>query len=396
MKVTFSQSPLATIGLEWELHLVDRQTHALTPAAAELIDLVGGGEDQPVRKEYLPCMIEIVSQPHARVADAIADLAEHLERLDEAGRDLGVALMGGGSHPFSRPADQAPFRTPRYDIVTERNQWWGRQMAICGTHVHLGVDDQNKVLPMTWTFARFYPYLLAVTASSPFWDGEDSGFASQRTMMFQQLPTNGLPYYFAEWDAFEAYIDDLVACDMITHVDELRWDVRPSPKFGTIENRIPDSATTLRELACEAALTQCLGAFFADSLDRGEEPDYLAPWLVRENKWRSARYGLDATIITPQPGRRTLPLREGLPALLDRLEPYAEQLDCAEELDFTHTILERGASYERQRRWAEATKGRDGNLDLAKVASILAEETITNTPAWYGMSETAETLTAVY
>ncbi|MDR1808049.1 MAG: glutamate--cysteine ligase, partial [Propionibacteriaceae bacterium] len=349
MNIAFTHSPQSTLGVEWELHLVDQATLELAPVAAELVALVGPDEGQPIRKEYLPCCIEVVSQPRRRVADAIADIAAHLDRLRPAAAELGVTLMGAGSHPFGDPAGTKPYPIPRYLEVAERNQWWGRQMTICGTHVHVGVSDRAKVLPMMWTYARFYPHILALTAASPFWYGEDTGYASQRTMMFQQLCTNGLPYYFSEWAEFEACVDDLVRCGIIEHVDELRWDVRPSPKFGTVENRIPDSAPTLAEIGCQAALTQCLGQYFSDSLDDGDSPDYLPPWLVRENKWRAARYGLEAEIITPQPGRLLLPLREAIERLVEHLMPYAETLDCVAELSFASELLRHGASYERQR-----------------------------------------------
>ncbi|MDR3070984.1 MAG: glutamate--cysteine ligase [Propionibacteriaceae bacterium] len=378
MKLDFTTSKASTVGIEWELNLVDLDTLELTPAAGRLLELVGGGEDQPIRKEYLQCMVEIVSGAHDTIGGAIADIETQFHRLQEAAACMNVGLMASGSHPFSHPAAQKPFSNPRYDIVTDKNQWWGRQMAICGTHVHVGIDSRDKALPITWIFARFYPYLLALSASSPFWDGVDSGYASQRTMMFQQLSTNGLPYRFADWAAFEDYIADLVACKMITNVNELRWDVRPSPRFGTVENRIPDSVPTLRELATQAALTQSLGEYLSRALDEGEAADYLAPWLVRENKWRTCRYGLDATIITPNQNERLLPLRDGLAQLIERLSPFAKNLGCYEELSFATEILARGASYERQRR-VFAANADDG---LLAVATSLLKETQTNTPDW--------------
>ncbi|MDR1833959.1 MAG: glutamate--cysteine ligase [Propionibacteriaceae bacterium] len=378
MEVSFTESKQSTVGIEWELNLVDLDTYELAPVAAELLELVGGGAGLPVRKEYLQCMVEIVSGAHETIAGAIADIAAQLARLQEAAATLNVGLMGSGSHPFSHPAKQVPFSNPRYDAVTEKNKWWGKQMTICGTHVHVGVANKDHVLPTTWTFARFYPYLLALSASSPYWDGEDSGYASQRTMMFQQLPTNGLPYRFHHWSQFEEYIDDLVECGMIAEVNELRWDVRPSPRFGTVENRIPDSVPTLKELAFLGALTQSLGEHFAQALSEGDTPDYLPPWLVRENKWRAARYGLDATIITPQEGSRLLTLRYGMGNLITFLMPFAQQLGCADELAFGRELLNNGASYERQRRIAGGT----GPEALHKVAKALVEETATNTPNW--------------
>ncbi|MDR1767196.1 MAG: glutamate--cysteine ligase [Propionibacteriaceae bacterium] len=374
MNVSFAASPQSSVGVEWELHLVDLDTLELTPAAAPLLERVRAVEGGPIRKEYLQCVIEIVSQPRQRVAEAIADIGEQLDLLREAAADLNVGLVGAGSHPFSHPMDQEPFHNQRYDVVTEHNQYWARQMAICGTHVHVGIAKRDDVLPVTWTYGRFYPYLLALSASSPFWDGIDTGYASQRTMLFQQLPTNGLPFKLKKWSQFEKLVEDQVQAGMISEVNELRWDVRPSPKFGTVENRIPDSAPTLKELACEAALTQSLGEYFARALAEGDTPDYLPPWLVRENKWRAARYGLDAEVITPNPDERILPLRHGLENLLNFLAPYADDLGCADELAVGHDIIARGAPYERQRAWV-----RDG-ADLREVARRMLQETAANTP----------------
>ncbi|MDR1791498.1 MAG: glutamate--cysteine ligase [Propionibacteriaceae bacterium] len=378
MDVVFGKSAQSSVGIEWELNLVDKQSLQLTPVAGKLLEAVGGGDGLPIRKDYLQCMIEIVSGAHATIGEAIADIETQFNRLVEAADAMGVVLMGSGSHPISHPAAQPPFRNPRYDVVTNKNQWWGRQVAICGTHVHVGVSKQEYVLPVTWTFARFYPYLLALSASSPFWDGTDTGYASQRTMIFQQLPTNGLPFRFDTWEAFEQMTQDLVDCEMITEVNELRWDVRPSPKFGTVENRIPDSVPTLKELGFLAALTQSLGEYFYQALNEGDTPDYLPPWLVRENKWRAARYGLDATVITPDPNQRLLPLRDAMGNLLNFLAPYAAQLGCTDELAFGHELLAKGASYERQRRLA----GRGGLPELRHVVHTLCMETLTNTPSW--------------
>ncbi|MCL2735987.1 MAG: glutamate--cysteine ligase [Propionibacteriaceae bacterium] len=378
MHIRFARSARSTVGIEWELHLVDKSTGELVPAAEKLIALTHGGDDKPIRKEYLPCAIEIVSRPRAIIAEAIADIRHHVDILMEAAESIGVALMGAGSHPFSRSATQTPFRTSRYDAVTHRNGWWGRQMAICGTHVHVGVADRSHVLPLAWSQALSYPFLLALSASSPFWEGEDSGFASQRTMMFQQLPTNGLPHRFDSWEEYENHVDDLVACGVITQVQEMRWDVRPSPNFGTVENRIPDSVPTVAELGFVAAATQCLSEDIERRLDDGHAPAQTPPWLIRENKWRVARHGLDATVIQPgESGVRTTPLREAMVRWLDALMPVADDLGCARELAFGYEMLTHGASYERQRRIA----ARSG---LRALVDAIAHETASGVPSWTG------------
>jgi carboxylate-amine ligase len=347
--IDFAPSAQSSVGIEWELALVDLVTGELVPAAEPLLEACGGGEDQPIRREYLKNMVELVSGVHTTVAGAVADLAGSLAQVQAAAAGLGVGLIGAGTHPFSRASEQQRFEGARYDVVAERNQYWGNQMAICGTHVHVGVDHRDKALPITNALARFYPYLLALSCASPYWEGEDTGYASQRTMLFQQLPTNGVPFPMRRWSEFEDYAEDLFDAGMISVPSEIRWDVRPSPKFGTVENRTADSVPTLAELGCLAALTQCIAEYVSRTYAHDQTYESLPPWLVRENKWRAARYGMDADVITPSASRRQVPLREGLAQWLERLMPIARDLGCVDELAFAATIAERGASYERQR-----------------------------------------------
>jgi carboxylate-amine ligase len=194
-------------------------------------------------------------------------------------------------------------------------------------------------------------------------------------MLFQQLPTNGLPYRMTQWSEFEAYATELQEVGMISVPGEIRWDVRPSPRFGTVENRTGDSVPTLAELGCLAALTQSLAEFIARDYEGDRVVEDLPPWLVKENKWRAARYGLDAEVITPDRPQRLRSLRDYLSEWLDRLAPVARDLGCEQELLFAHTLATRGASYERQRAAADAHGG-----DLRAVAALLVAETGAVTP----------------
>lgn len=251
MQITFAPSRQSSVGIEWELGLVDLTSGELAPAGPQIVAACQGGSQAPIRGEYLQTMVELTSGVHLRVADAVDDLAGHLAEVRAAAAELGIGLLGSGTHPFSIAAAQPLTPGPRYQRVAERNAYWGSQMAICGTHVHIGVDNKNKALPITASLARFYPYLLAISCSSPYWEGQDCGYASQRTMLFQQLATNGLPYPMQDWAAFEDYAEDLLRSGMISLPDEIRWDVRPSPKFGTVENRVADSVPTAGRTGCD-------------------------------------------------------------------------------------------------------------------------------------------------
>ena len=220
-------------------------------------------------------------------------------------------------------------------------------MLIWGVHVHVGIDSRDKVLPIISALLNHYPHLLALSASSPMWAGQETGYASTRAMMFQQLPTAGLPFQFERWSEFERFVADQKTTGIIDHLNEIRWDIRPSPHLGTIEVRICDGVSNRRELAGLVALTHCLIVDLSRRMDAGEELPQMAPWLVQENKWRAARYGMDAIIIENSACDERL-VTDDLTELLDRLAPIAEDLNCSAELASVADIVDRGASYQRQ------------------------------------------------
>ncbi|WP_298133559.1 YbdK family carboxylate-amine ligase [Micropruina sp.] len=347
MRFDFAPSGESTIGVEWELALVDAATLTLVPRAQQVLDAVDDPKSGPIRREYLTDMIELVTGVHHRVDEAMGDLTESMERVQQIlGAD--TRLLGAGAHPIDKAADSEPFDFWRYNVVKERNAYWGRQMAIFGTHIHVGIDHRDKALPITYGLARFSPYFIALSASSPFWEGEDSGYASQRTMIFQQLPTNGLPYPMDSWEEFEHYATELEDAGMISAPNEIRWDVRPST-FGTVENRVLDSVPTFAELGALTAFTQCLVEYMSRELDDGRAIARLPVWFMKENKWRAARYGLDTDVITPRVKDKLRSIREGIEDWLNRLEPIAAELGCPDELRFVAELMATGPSYLRQR-----------------------------------------------
>lgn len=372
MKLAFAASDPGTIGIEWEVALVDSTTLELTPAASRVLEAVADPKTGPIRREYLTSMVELVTGVHTRVADAVAELGDLLGQLRGLLGD-DVVPIGAGTHPTSLAREQTHFDVERYQVVADRNGWWGRQMITQGTHVHVGVGHVAKALPITTGLATLCPFFIALSGSSPFWQGEDTSFASNRTMLFQQLHTNGLPVAMESWDEFSAYASSLEEVGMITSMSEIRWDVRPSA-FGTVENRLADSVPTLAELAAIAALTQCAASWLADQLDEGHPLLRLPAWFLQENKWRAARYGLDADIITTDAAHRVQPLRKRLLMWLDRLEPYARRHACEAELAWCASLLDLGASCTRQR----AALAASGNF--RDVTRLLIAETGADAP----------------
>jgi carboxylate-amine ligase len=320
-----------------------------------------------LHKELLRNTVELTTGICDTVDEAMSELDEMISKVRPLADELGVDLYCAGTHPFAAWSHQLLTEGHRYEELIARTQWWGRQMLIWGVHVHVGVR-RDQVIPIVSALLNWYPHLQALSASSPIWAGTDTGYASNRAMMFQQLPTAGLPFQFGSWDDFEHYADDLLKTGVIEVIDEIRWDVRPAPRTGTVEVRVCDGVSTLWEMRALVALTHCLVVDLAERLDRGETLPTMPPWHVQENKWRAARYGLDAWIILDADSNERL-LLEDLDELLVRLQPVAERLRCADDLELIREIPRRGASYQRQRRVAEAN---DGDL-VAVVDSVVRE-----------------------
>ncbi|GAA4181597.1 glutamate--cysteine ligase [Gryllotalpicola koreensis] len=366
MTISFARSGRSTVGLEWELMLADARTGDLVPAAPAILDELGA--HLGITGELLTNTVEVISEPRSRVADAVADLRLRIDTVRMAAHLRDVVLLSSGSHPFARWNDQQITQKTRYHTLVERTQWWGRNMMIWGIHVHIGVDDVRKVIPIVDELTTYLPHLQALSASSPFWAGEETGYASNRALVFQQLPTAGLPWALGDWADFERYVADLVHTGVIDDVTEVRWDVRPAPRWGTIEVRACDAVSNPLELSAIAALVQCLVEWISRRLDAGEQLRSLPPWFHRENKWRAARYGMDVITISDADARE-LTVREHLRELLPVLEPIAADLGCLTELAGVHDILAVGAGYQRQLRAAHAAGG-----DLRAVVRHLIAE----------------------
>lgn len=378
MPITFADSPRSTLGIEWELALVDQRTHELVNEAPLILNKLE--ERWPKRdlspqatSELLENTIEIVSAPHQKVGDAIADLRALGSAVLALAEERGLEVIGAGTHPFSRWEDQQITHGERYERFIERTRWWGRNMLIWGLHVHIGIDRKERVIPLMHALLAHYPHLHALSASSPFWRGESTGYASNRTLMFQQLSTAGLPPDVDDWAEYERIIEDLTSTNIIAEPTEARWDVRPAPRWGTVEMRACDGTATLWEAAAVSALSQCLVEHFQGLLDQGEPLPRLQPWFVRENKWRAARYGLDADVIVDSGGRQA-PLRDEIGLLIEQLAPVADRLGCAAEFSGIGRILDGGNSTERQLARFDEAGGTEKLTAVRPVAELLAEE----------------------
>lgn len=370
MHLDFHPSPRPTLGVEWEFALVDKGSRDLINSASELFDaaLPKLAEPGKLHKELLRNTVEVVTGVCDTVAEAMADLRGTLDIVLPAADSIGVDLFGAGTHPFAAWSRQHVTEGHRYAELINRTQWWGRQMLIWGVHVHVGMPDVDRVMPVLSSLLNTFPHLQALSASSPLWAGTDTGYASTRALMFQQLPTAGLPFQFETWAEYESFVEDSMTTGVIEDLADIRWDLRPAAKLGTIENRVCDGVSNLRELAPLVALMHCLVVELDDRCAAGEKLPTMPPWHVQENKWRAARYGLDAEIILDSACRERL-MTDDLHDLLERLEPVARRLGCADELRAVEDIPRHGASYQRQRAVADESGG-----DLVAVVDSVVQE----------------------
>jgi carboxylate-amine ligase len=371
MRIDFSSSERSSLGVEWELELIDLGTGELSSGSEAILAELAPAEGVPhpkAKHELLQSCVEVITDVCTTVAEARADLATTVADVQAAAARRGLGVMCSGTHPTTDWATQDVSDDDRYRMLIERNQWLARQLQIFGVHVHVGVRGSDKVMPILNALLSYVPHLLALSASSPYWIGSDTGLASYRSKIFEALPTAGLPYQLTGWDQFERYMELLISTKAIETVREVWWDIRPHPDFGTVELRICDGLPTLDEVTAVAAISQCLVEQMDTQLDRGYTLPEPRAWVVRENKWRAARYGLEAEIVVDARGT-VRPVRVALLDIVEDLTPTARRLGCEDELALVPRILEHGASYQRQRRVAAASGG-----DLKPVVDALLDE----------------------
>ena len=374
MTIPFKPSARASVGIEWELELVDLETRQLTGGATQILEQLSPGEEHPKAKhELFDSTIEVITGVCDTVGEATADLAHTVAELTGPAAQRRLGLMCSGTHPLTDWQTQTISPMPRYAKLIEDMQWLARRLTIFGVHVHVGIRSVDKAVPIVNALTAYIPHFLALSASSPYWMGADTGLASSRSKLFEALPTAGIPYALADWAEFESYLQTLISTGTIASIKEVWWDIRPHPTYGTVELRVADGLPTLGEVGTVAALAQCL----VDGLDRDLDKGYTLPvpkeWVVRENKWRAARYGLDAMII--QRDERVVPVREALAELVHELGPAADRLGCKAELDGVAAVLQNGAPYQRQRAVAAANGG-----DLTAVVDALLAEFASGQP----------------
>jgi carboxylate-amine ligase len=345
-EVTFKSAGVLTLGVEIELQLIDPQNLNLTSKADVILS--EGSEIKKLKPEFYMSTVEINTDKCYDVHDVEKDLTESFNRLEEVGKRSNVAFATTGCHPFSRYSDCVITPSPRYNELIDRNQWLTRRMTVYGLHVHIGMKSGDDCIKFNNFFMSFTPHLLALSASSPFWQGDDTGLASCRPTTYEAMPTAGQPYRTQNWQEFENLYHTLKKCNAIQTLRDLWWDMRPSPNYGTLEIRVCDGPATLSEAVAITAYIHLLAHWFNDNANWIDQFPSPLRWLSRENKWRAMRHGLEADIILNAEGK-TRPIKKEIEDWLVKTSPYASKLGYEKYVAMLKEILRNGNSSSRQR-----------------------------------------------
>ncbi|MDQ3016559.1 MAG: YbdK family carboxylate-amine ligase, partial [Bacteroidota bacterium] len=285
------------------------------------------------------------------VHDVDRDLNEVLQEVRMAGQKTGIRFSGTGTNPIANYNERILSRSERYHQLLERNQWLIKRMAVYGLHVHIGMKNGDECMRFNNFFLHFVPHLIALSASSPYWNGHDTGLAASRPTVYESHPTSGIPYTAHNWTDFNVLYEKLIHTKSIESMKDIWWDLRPSPVYGTLEIRICDGPATMMELKSIVAFIHLLAHWFNDNRHLFYKNNKIFPehWIMRENKWRAIRYGLQAEIISHE-SMQLNKLSDSIRYWVNRLQSYSEQLGYQSYMECITHIVDKGNSSMRQRK----------------------------------------------
>lgn len=370
--------PSFTIGIEEEYFLVARDSRDIaSDPPPGMLDACQEELQGQVSPEFLRAQIEVGTRVCATVAEARAELARLRRTVATVAARHGLAPMAASTHPFAEWDEQSHTDRERYSLLARDLQAVGRRMVICGMHVHVGIEDEEVRIDLMNQVAYFLPHLLALSTSSPFWRGQDSGLKSYRVSVFDELPRTGLPEHFESWGEYQRQVNRLIGAGLIEDATKLWWDIRPSARFPTLEMRITDVCTRLDDAVAIAAMFRCLLRMLWRLRRRNQRWRVYARMLVDENRWRAQRYGIDDGLVDFGRGE-IVGYAELLGELLDLIAEDAAHFGCEAEVGRARDILARGTSAHRQlAAWRAAREaGADEQAALNAVVDMLIEETV--------------------
>ena len=371
------KEPTFTVGIEEEYLLVNKETRDLVvdPPACIMDDCQKLLKRQ-VSPEFMKAQIEIGTKVCHSIAEARADLARLRSVIVDVTAQHNLAPIAASTHPYARWLDQQHTERERYETLSTEMQAAARRLLICGMHVHVGIEDDELRIDLMNQFSYFLPHLLALSCSSPFWEGEDTGLKSYRLTVFDALPRTGLPEHFASWAEYRRHIDIMINAGLIQDATKIWWDMRPSDRYPTLEIRVADVCTRLDDAVCIAALVVCALRMLYRLRCENRRWRIYAPMLLMENRWRAMRYSFDEGLLDLAKGV-IVPHGELVDEMLDIIREDAEELGCLEDVEHAREILVCGTSAHRQiATYQEALEsGKDEHEALQAIVDMLIEET---------------------
>ena len=334
-----------TIGIEEELMIVDAETLALANAIEQLLEDAHEGRVKP---ELMESVCEIATTPWGSIDEVGEELVQLRRHVCEIADGRGLSIGSAGTHPFSKWEDQRIVARPRYRDLIDSLRFVARQELIFGMHVHVGLDDPDKAIHVANGMRVHLPVLLALSANSPFWQGNDTGLLSARTPIFRAFPRVGVPPAYADWADYERRIGFMVDSGVMEDYTYLWYDVRPHPHFGTVEVRAMDAQTKVEHTIALTALIQAMVKELSEHYEAGRELGSYPYEMLDENKWLAARHGLEGELVD-LPERRMVPSKELARRLYDRLREHAQDLGGANEHEGILDLLDKGTGAARQR-----------------------------------------------
>jgi carboxylate-amine ligase len=373
-----AKEPSFTIGIEEEYFIVDRETRDLVPDMPD--GLLAACEEITVgmvSPEFIRSQIEVGTPVSASVKEVRGYLARMRTDVSKVVSEYGMAIISASTHPFAAWDEQLHTDKVQYNTLAEALQGVVRRLLICGMHVHVGIEDEDVRIDLMNQVLYFLPHLLALSTSSPFWHGDDTGLKSYRTAVFRTLPRTGLPDEFLDWSDYQRHARILVTSGVIEDETKLWWDIRPSARYPTLEMRSTDIASRLDDgISLAAMYVSLLSMLFRLRQDNQRWRVY-SRMLLKENIWRAQRYGVSQSLIDFGIGE-LVPVPELVDELVGLVAEDAIRLDCVEEIEHTREIVRRGTSADRQRAIYEASiaAGAEEREALVAVVDFLIEETL--------------------
>ncbi|MFN3152850.1 YbdK family carboxylate-amine ligase [Bremerella sp.] len=353
-KIEFRANNYPTLGVELELGLVDSKTMQLSSAVQTILDQLPDEEKDQYKPELMQCCLEINTGICHTVGEAEQDLSAKIKRIETVLDKLGLKLWWAATHPFSLWKDQVVTPNQRYLDLLELLQEMARRLVTQGLHVHVGVESGDKAVMLCDRIMQYLPLLLSLSSSSPYWEGRDTGLSSHRSKIMEGLPTAGIPTLMRNWSEYVWIVNHMVDTGFINTIREIWWDVRPHHNFGTVEVRICDMPGSLDDVLALTAMTQCLIVYLSREIDEGAYQHDCHPMMVRQNKWRAARFGTSARLVNSFTfDVETVP--EMTKRLVTKLAPLAKRLQCADQLEHCNVIANRPSWAAQQRKLLQET-----------------------------------------